>query len=114
MVVTYLLKRIAARPLKQVCPNQIPRSLLVKIKFSNTIFLLTFGEHGSVAYHRGRVFEQPAITVDQVIDTTGCGDCYQGHFVAEYLRSSDIAQAMQKASIEAAKVTGYVGGFATR
>ena len=80
-------------------------------KSSDTIFVLTFGEHGSVAYHRGQVFESPAIPVENVVDTTGCGDCYQAHFVAEYLKTGDIRCSMQRATLEATKVTAYVGGF---
>jgi sugar/nucleoside kinase (ribokinase family) len=46
-----------------------------------------------------------------VIDTTGCGDCYQGHFVAEYLKTNDIKLSMHRATLEAAKVTAHIGGF---
>ena len=82
-------------------------------KRSKTIFVLTFGEQGSVAYHKGEVFECTAIQVDEVVDTTGCGDCYQAHFVAEYLKTRDIRSSMKQATIAASRVTGYVGGFPT-
>ncbi|MBN2090966.1 hypothetical protein JW964_15240, partial [candidate division KSB1 bacterium] len=78
-----------------------------------TVFVLTFGERGSTVCHQGQVFEFPAVKVEQVIDTTGCGDCYQGHFVAEYLKTGDIHVSMKRAALEAAKVTAYVGGFPT-
>lgn len=80
-------------------------------KRSRTLFVLTFGEHGSVAYHKGQVFECAAEKVAEVIDTTGCGDCYQAHFVAEFLKTKDIQKAMKRATLEASKVTQYVGGF---
>ena len=80
-------------------------------KSSETIFVLTFGEHGSVAFHQGRTFQCPAVKVANVVDTTGCGDCYQGHFVAEYLKTGDIQHSMDRAAQEASKVTAYVGGF---
>ena len=80
-------------------------------KSSETIFVLTFGEHGSVAFHQGRTFQCPAVKVANVVDTTGCGDCYQGHFVAEYLKTGDIQHSMDRAVQEASKVTAYVGGF---
>ena len=82
-------------------------------KISDTIFVLTFGEHGSVAYHHGDVFECSAVKVEQVVDTTGCGDCYLAHFVAEYLKTEDIQISMKRASTEASKVTAYIGGFTT-
>jgi len=80
-------------------------------KSSKTIFILTFGEHGSVAFYQGRIFECPATKVADVVDTTGCGDCYQAHFVAEYLKTGDIQRSMNRAALEASKVTAYVGGF---
>jgi fructoselysine 6-kinase len=83
----------------------------VRSKRSKTIFVLTFGEHGSVAFHKGNIFECPAIQVEDVIDTTGCGDCYQAHFVAQYLKTWDISASMQQATIAASKVTAYVGGY---
>jgi fructoselysine 6-kinase len=83
-------------------------------KSTDTIYVLTFGEYGSTAYHHGEVFQCDAIKVEQVIDTTGCGDCYQGHFVAEYLKTGDLKAAMQRGAIEASKVTGYVGGLPSK
>jgi fructoselysine 6-kinase len=91
--------------------ESMKKTFLEKSKTSNTIFVLTFGENGSVAYHKGHIFECAAVNVANVIDTTGCGDCYQGHFVAEYLKTSDIKLSMQQATVEAAKVTAHVGGF---
>jgi fructoselysine 6-kinase len=84
---------------------------LARSRATSCIFVLTFGADGSVAYHEGREFACPAVPVDEVIDTTGCGDCYQGHFVAEYLKTRDIMASMQRAAHEAAQVTAYVGGF---
>jgi fructoselysine 6-kinase len=80
-------------------------------KTTDTIYVLTFGEQGSTAYYHGQVFECAAIKVDEVVDTTGCGDCYQGHFVAQYIKTGDINVAMQRATLEASKVTAYVGGL---
>jgi len=80
-------------------------------KNSDTIFVLTFGEQGSVAYHKGFAYQSPAVEVEKVIDTTGCGDCYQGHFLTEYIKTGNIQDSMNKATVEAAKVTAYVGGF---
>ena len=77
----------------------------------NTIFVLTYGEHGSTAFHKGEAFECDADPVNNVLDTTGCGDCYQANFVLEYLLSGDISTSMRRGASEAAKVTQYVGGF---
>lgn len=55
----------------------------VRSKRSKTIFVLTFDEHGSVAYYKRDVFECPAIQVKDVLDTTGFSDCYQAHSVSQ-------------------------------
>lgn len=78
-------------------------------KNTNTIYVLTFGGQGSVAYHHTEVFECNAIKVEQVVDSKGCGYCYQGHFVAQYIKTGDINAAMQRTTIEASKVTAYLG-----
>ena len=91
--------------------ESMKRAFLEKSKTSNTIFVLTFGENGSIAYHQGNIFECAAIYVENVIDTTGCGDCYQAHFIAQYLKTNDIKLSMQRATVEAAKITAHVGGF---
>lgn len=83
---------------------------LERSRSTDTIYVLTFAERGSAAFHHGKVIHCPAEEVGQVIDTTGCGDCYQAHFVAEYLRTGEILSAMERASGEAARVTQYVGG----
>ncbi len=91
--------------------TSMKKQFFERSKQSNTIFVLTFGEDGSVAYHHGQTYTCAAVSVRHVVDTTGCGDCYQGHFVAEYLKTRDIRAAMQRATTEAANVTQYVGGF---
>ena len=77
----------------------------------DTIFVLTYGDQGSIAFHKGDAHECHAIPVETVVDTTGCGDCYQANFVLEYLLTGDINRSMQRGTIEAGKVTQYVGGF---
>lgn len=78
---------------------------------SDTVYVLTLAEKGSKAFYQGKEYYCPAVNVSNVVDTTGCGDCYQGNFLVEYIRSRDISKAMKVASEEAAKVTSYVGGF---
>lgn len=73
--------------------------------------MLTLGERRSIAFHRGNRFESAAAPVDEVVDTTGCGDCYHGVFFREYLESHEIQRSMDRASAAAAHVTAYLGGF---
>jgi len=77
----------------------------------NTIFTATLAENGSVSYKNGAEFVCQAEKVEQVIDTTGCGDSYQAGFIVEYLKSKDVEKSMKNGSKFAAKTLSYIGGF---
>ncbi|MDR1196041.1 MAG: PfkB family carbohydrate kinase [Endomicrobium sp.] len=77
----------------------------------NTIFTATLGARGSITFKNGIKHVCEAVKVNKVIDTTGCGDSYQGAFIVEYMRSKNIKKAMQKASESAAQTLSYTGGF---
>ena len=47
--------------------------------------LLTLGEKGSLIYAEGSFYEIPAFQVDEVVDTTGCGDTYMAGYL--YMRN---------------------------
>lgn len=76
-----------------------------------TVFTATLGEHGSVSYENGKKYVCQAVKADKVVDTTGCGDSYQGAFLTEYLKSADVLKAMLKGSESAAETLSYIGGF---
>lgn len=75
-----------------------------------TIFVATLGAKGSVTFYRGKEYWCDAVEVKEVVDTTGCGDSYQGAFIADYLTNQDIKKAMQAGSESAALTLGFVGG----
>ena len=86
---------------------------LARSQDTETLFVLTYSAEGSAALHKGNTYRCTAEPVAEVIDTTGCGDCFQGHFISTYFQTGDIQTAMQRGSQEAAQVTQYVGGFKT-
>jgi fructoselysine 6-kinase len=73
------------------------------------LFVLTLGAEGAIAFHRGARQTQPASTVDHVVDTTGCGDAFQGAFLAAYLRSRNVQTALAAAVSRAATVITHLG-----
>ena len=77
-----------------------------------TVFVATLGAHGSIAYQAGKEYRCEAIPVETIVDTTGCGDSYQGAFLVEYLMSQNILKAMQAGSEAAAITLTFVGGIA--
>ena len=66
-------------------------------RFPEANVVLTLGSEGAVAQFGGERFEQPIVPTTAV-DTTAAGDTFTGFFLAEYLRSSDVAQAMLTAA----------------
>lgn len=74
-------------------------------------FNMSLGERGSVTYHHGIMYRVKAKEVDEIIDTTGCGDCYHAGFVCSYLRDGDIEKAMNVGSEIAAETLKKYGGF---
>jgi fructoselysine 6-kinase len=72
--------------------------------------VVTLGAEGSVCLYRGESFVQPALPVDKVVDTTGCGDAYQAAFTLDWFQHKNIPQAMQAGAMAAGKVLAHYGG----
>jgi fructoselysine 6-kinase len=68
------------------------------------LFVATLAEHGSATYKDGEEYSCRAVNVSKIVDTTGCGDSYQGAFIVDYLINKDVVSAM-KAGSEAAAIT---------
>ena len=79
-------------------------------KKSGKMIVATLGAKGSVAFWDGSKYFQDALEVDEVIDTTGCGDAFQAAFAIEWAKSKNIHQALMEGSKAAKKVLGFVGG----
>ena len=90
-------------------PEFLPVLRQWSCEFPRVIFTATLGEYGSVSFKAGSEYKCKAVQVNEVIDTTGCGDSYQGAFVVDYLYSSDIETAMKAGSESAAKTLSFVG-----
>lgn len=71
------------------------------------IVALTCGRDGSLVATPERRLRLPPVAVD-CVDATGAGDCYDGAFLAEYVRSADAFAAGAYANVAAAlSVRGY-------
>ncbi len=72
--------------------------------------IVTLGKYGSIVWHNGEVFMEPAKDVTAV-DTTGAGDSFLAAFLISFLKSGDIQQSLQKGSELAAQVIQKVGAY---
>lgn len=78
-------------------------------KYPKKVFVLSLGEDGSVAFYDGKVWEQQAMKVDKVVDTTGCGDAFQATFLSTYLATKDIKFSLKSGSDRASEVIMEIG-----
>lgn len=75
-----------------------------------SLVAITDGLRGSWVFARdGTGFHQPAFRVD-VVDTTGCGDCYHGAFLFGLCRGMELRMAARLASAAAALNARTLGG----
>lgn len=74
------------------------------------VIVLTLGAKGSVAIRDGEAFYQPALPIDKVIDTTGCGDAFQSGFTARYLASRNIQKSLMQGAEMGRKAAMHYGG----
>lgn len=77
---------------------------------SGKMIVATLGSKGSVAFYGNESFFQEAIEVDEIADTTGCGDAFQAAFTLEWHRSGHVKKALRKGAFAAKRVLGFVGG----
>ena len=78
---------------------------------TNCLIVVTLGAGGSVALTTPHPQWQPAIPVDKLVDSTGCGDAFQAAFTVSYFRDGTIPAAMLRGANQAAKVLQHFGSF---
>ena len=74
------------------------------------LLVVTLGSKGSYAFYKGESFFHPAIQVNKIIDTTGCGDAYQAAFAVTFLKTKDIQLSMHAAAKAASIILQAWGG----
>ncbi|MHA2252818.1 MAG: PfkB family carbohydrate kinase [Candidatus Kariarchaeaceae archaeon] len=79
-------------------------------KMGAKIILFTMGSKGSYAYD-GKLYYQPAIVADKIVDSLGAGDSFIARFMVEYLRDTPIEEAMIRATESAYETCMHYGAF---
>lgn len=77
----------------------------------NRLFVVTLGEHGSLAIGEGQRLWCPATSVDEVVDTTGAGDTFAAGFLSAYHGSRNVSLSLRKGADAAAETVAWVGAF---
>ena len=82
-------------------------------QYPEKVFIATLGASGSVLFRNGQQYQQQAIPVADVVDTTGCGDAWLAAYLMASGAGSSVPEAMSAGAEAAAVVLGHVGGFKT-
>lgn len=84
---------------------------LAKIaKNNNGIIVLTLGAEGSIAFVGDKTFTQPALPLQKVVDTTGCGDAFQAGFTASFYHTRNIQSALLAGAEAGRQAATHFGG----
>lgn len=115
--------------LTYVCPNETELARLMKREVNNVddaiaaakvlqeqgaqSVLVTLGSYGSVFVPAdgSEVIHQSAFKVDNVIDTTGAGDCYRGAFAVAFAEGRSVKDCMVRASAASALCVQRTGAL---
>lgn len=78
-------------------------------EFVDKHIIITDGARGSFAYHKGEILHQPAVHTNTIVDTTGAGDGFTAGFIASYLKSKNIADALKSGAEYAVHIIQKIG-----
>jgi sulfofructose kinase len=83
----------------------------ILLKAGPELVVITDGINGSWVFNKGiGMFHQPAFKIDNVVDTTGCGDSYHGAFLYGFIHNMSLQKSAEFASAVAALNTQSLGG----
>lgn len=103
-----LAKEFCDQWLGHMCVDDALRKI---IDNGSSLAVITMGEKGSIALEgSGEIIQQQAYKVDNIIDTTGCGDIYHGAFLYALVNENSIKDALKIASAAAALKAEHLGG----
>lgn len=84
-------------------------SKIITEKYKNNV-IIKLGSRGSVINFDGEIKYFRPYKV-KTVDTTGAGDCFNGAFASEFLRTGNIDKSMEFANIAGALATTGFGAF---
>lgn len=88
--------------IRQEIPSYIP--YLKKVtEYGPRICTVKLGSRGALVYDKksGECYHVPAYSTENVVDVTGCGDCFCGSFITSFINDEDIFVAAMKAAVSA-------------
>jgi sulfofructose kinase len=98
---------------KYTLERDINKAAEALLRCGPRLVVITGGTGGSWVHSRdGESFHQPAYTMPEVVDTTGCGDSYHGAFLYGLVKGMDLERTASFASAVGAINSQHLGGRA--
>ena len=91
--------------------REIIDALQILAKEHDKLFVITLGANGSILLRNGEPIECAAISVDEVVDTTGAGDAFAAGFLSHYCHGGSLDDSLAKGARVAAGVVQHFGGI---
>ncbi|MCG3217852.1 MAG: carbohydrate kinase family protein [Candidatus Heimdallarchaeota archaeon] len=82
----------------------------------NNKLIITLGEEGLIWSKQGTIFCEPAVSLEEVVDTTGAGDAVAAVIIWSELNQVDAQNSLKMANLAASKTimkAGGINGFPT-
>jgi sugar/nucleoside kinase (ribokinase family) len=78
--------------------------------FENKL-IITLGEEGLIWSNKGTIFYEPAIIMEEVIDTTGAGDAVAAAIIWSEMNQVSAQESLKIANMAASKTIMQAGGI---
>ena len=105
-----ILPHVAAARLSETDDPQRQLAILSRLATGGTV-VVTDGTRGSWGLTPGgAVVHQPAFSVPDVVDTTGCGDAYHAAYAVALMDGLPLGRRMEFAALVASRVARAFGG----
>ncbi|MDF3077363.1 MAG: hypothetical protein K0S09_1252 [Sphingobacteriaceae bacterium] len=77
-------------------------------KFDLQLVVVTLGDKGAMAWHKGKLVQQAGLKVE-VVDTVGAGDAFLAAFIAGILKEKKLSRILEEACAAGAEVASKAG-----
>jgi len=93
---------------QKISKAQVKKAMVEAVGLGPKIIVVTLGRFGSIVYDGGYFYSAP-IYPAKCIDALGAGDAYSSAFLAWFLKTGEIEQAILAGTINSALVVSQIG-----